>query len=182
MDLFEAIKGRRSIRAYKDEPVDEKDLYKMLKYATYAPSAGNLQPWEFIIVKSEEKKKALAKAAYSQMFITEAPIVIVVCANIPRTSIYYGSRGENLYVIQDTAAAIQNLLLVAYALGYGTCWVGAFDEDEVRRILGLPNYVRPMAIIPIGRPKRIPKMPPRIPVERLTHYEKFGNPYKWKNT
>ncbi|RLF23588.1 MAG: nitroreductase family protein, partial [Thermoprotei archaeon] len=112
-------------------------------------------------------------AALGQMWIAEAPVVVVVCANIPRTAWRYGERGRSLYCLQDTAAAIQNMLLAAHALGYGTCWVGAFDEEEVSRILGLPDHVRPVAIVPIGKPAESPIPPPRRPLDEVVHWEKY---------
>jgi nitroreductase len=172
--IMDVIKGRRSIRRFKrGEKVSEEDLKKILEAATYAPSAGNRQPWEFIIVENEDTKNKLAEAAYNQTWITEAPIIIVVCANEERSASRYGERGRTLYCIQDTAAAIQNMLLMAHSLGYGTCWVGAFNENEVRRILNIPISVRPVAIIPIGKPDEKPTMPPRIPIQKLIHYEKY---------
>jgi nitroreductase len=172
--IMDVIKGRRSIRRFKrGEKVSEEDLKKILEAATYAPSAGNRQPWEFIIVENEDTKNKLAEAAYNQTWITEAPIIIVVCANEERSASRYGERGRTLYCIQDTAAAIQNMLLMAHSLGYGTCWVGAFNENEVRRILNIPIGVRPVAIIPIGKPDEKPTMPPRIPIQKLIHYEKY---------
>nr|MDO8061670.1 nitroreductase family protein [Candidatus Freyrarchaeum guaymaensis] len=173
MDFFEVVRKRRSVRSYLDEDVSEEEVRRLLEAAILAPSAGNLQPWEFIVVRDERRKMALARAALGQRFVAEAPVVIVVCANIPRTATHYGSRGANLYVIQDTAAATQNIHLAATAMGLATCWVGAFDEREVWRVLELPEDVRPLAIIPVGRPRRVPSMPPRIPLEKVVHYEKW---------
>ena len=173
MDLFEVIKGRRSIRSYKPDPVPKEDLEKILEAAIWAPSAGNCQPWEFVIVTKDYLKEELARAAWGQFWMIKAPLIIVVCANIPRTAWRYGERGEKLYVIQDTAAAIQNMLLMAHYLGYGTCWVGAFDEEEVRRVLKLPRDVRPLALIPLGKPAEKPSPPPRIPLKELIHWETY---------
>jgi len=178
MDIFEAIKGRRSIRSYGDEPIPDEDIRRILEAAIMAPSAGNLQPWEFVVVRDPDIKKRLARAALGQTFIAEAPVVIVVGANVDRTSWRYGKRGENLYCIQDTAAAIMNLMLAAYALGYGTCWVGAFHDDEVSRIVGFPRSVRPVAIIPVGRPRESPRAPSRLPLEEVVHLERYGNRLK----
>ncbi len=173
MDIFECIKGRRSIRAFTSDPVREEDLKKILEAAIYAPSAGNLQSWEFVIVRDKDRKLQLARAALNQTFIAEAPVVIVVCANLARSGRIYGERGRTLYCIQDTAAAIQNILLTAYALGYGTCWVGAFREEDASKILKLPPDVRPVAIIPIGRPAERPAPRPRMPLDKVVHYEVF---------
>jgi nitroreductase len=173
MDVFEAIKGRRSIRAYKAVDVPEETVEKLIDAARWAPSAGNIQPWEFIVVRNPEIKRRLAAAALGQSFIEEAPVVIVVCADEERSARGYGVRGRTLYCIQDTAAAIQNIHLAAYALGLGTCWVGAFREDEARRILGIPEGIRPVAIIPVGFPAESPAPRSRRPLKQIIHYEKF---------
>lgn len=173
MDVFEAIRLRRSIRAFTEEDVSDEIVEKVLEAAIWAPSAGNLQPWEFVVVRRPDIKRELARAALGQTFIEEAPVVIVVCANEVRSGSIYGSRGINLYCIQDTAAAIQNMLLAVCALGLGACWVGAFHEEEVRRILKVPRGVRPVAIIPIGYPAEKPSPPRRRPLKEVVHYETF---------
>ncbi|MCD6248295.1 MAG: nitroreductase family protein [Hadesarchaea archaeon] len=173
MDVFEAINGRRSIRQFTSEDVPDGDLMRILDSATKAPSAGNCQPWEFVVVKDPATKQRLARAALGQQFVAEAPVVIVVCANIPRTSSRYGRRGANLYAIQDTAAAAQNIHLAAFALGYGTCWVGAFDDEEVSKVIGSPEEIKPVAIIPLGKPAESPAPPPRLPLEKIVHRNSF---------
>jgi len=173
LDLHEAIMGRRSVRAFKPDPIPESDIKKILTAAIWAPSAGNLQSWEFILIKDEERKKALSEASYGQEHVYKAPLVIAACANKKRSSSRYGTRGSELYCIQDTAAAIQNMLLMAYSLGYGTCWVGAFDENKVYKILKCPKHVRPVALIPIGKPDEHPSPPARMPLEKVVHNETF---------
>ena len=173
MDVLEAIKGRRSIRAFKSQAVSTEIVEKLIDAARWAPSAGNIQPWEFIIVRNPEIKRNLAKAALNQSFIEEAPVVIVVCADEIRSSQGYGVRGKTLYCIQDTAAATQNIHLAAYSLGLGTCWVGAFNEEEARKILEIPQGVRPVAIIPVGYPAEKPPARNRRPLNQIVHYEKF---------
>lgn len=173
MEVFEAIKGRRSIRAFKESPIPDETVRQLIDAARWAPSAGNIQPWEFIIVKKPEVKHRLAEAALGQFFIEEAPVVIVVCADELRSSQGYGLRGRTLYCIQDTAAAVQNLHLAAYSMGLGTCWVGAFREEEVKRILRIPSGVRPVAIIPVGYPAEKPRYVGRRPLENIIHYESF---------
>ena len=173
MDVLEAIKGRRSIRAFKSEDAPPEIVEKLIDAARWAPSAGNIQPWEFIIVRNPEIKRNLAKAALNQSFIEEAPVVIVVCADEIRSSQGYGVRGKTLYCIQDTAAATQNIHLAAYSLGLGTCWVGAFNEEEARKILEIPEGVRPVAIIPVGYPAEKPSARNRRPLNQIVHYEKF---------
>lgn len=173
MDIFEVIKLRRSVRSFTKEDVSNEQIEKILEAARWAPSAGNLQPWEFIIVRKPEIKKEIARAALNQTFIEEAPVVIVVCANEVRSGSIYGGRGVNLYCIQDTAAATENMLLAACALGLGACWVGAFNEEEIRRILKIPRGIRPVAIIPIGHPAERPSPPRRRSLKEIVHYETF---------
>lgn len=173
MDVLEAIKGRRSVRTFKSENVSEKTVEKLIDAARWAPSAGNIQPWEFIIVRRPEIKKRLAEAAFNQSFIEEAPVVIVVCADENRSSEGYGQRGETLYCIQDTAAAIQNVHLAAYSVGLGTCWVGAFKEEEASELLKIPRGVRPVALIPVGYPSRFPSSRNKRDIDEMVHYEVF---------
>jgi nitroreductase len=175
MDVLEAIEGRRSIRVFKNRNVSAEIIKKLIDAAQWAPSAGNIQPWEFIVVRKPEIKRALAEAALDQTFIEEAPAVIVVCANENRSSQRYGVRGETLYCIQDTAAAIQNIHLAAYSLELGTCWIGAFSEEEAREILKIPYGVRPVAIVPVGYPAESPPPRSRRPISQIVHYEKFRN-------
>ena len=173
MDVFEAIKTRRSIRAFTQEEISEEEVERILDAARQAPSAGNIQPWIFVVVRRSDMKRRLSKAALNQFFIEEAPVVIVVCADQERSGRGYGSRGVNLYCIQDTAAATQNILLAAHALGLGACWVGAFDEEEVRLILRAPRKVRPVAIIPIGHPAEKPRTIFKRPLSEIVRRETF---------
>jgi len=173
LSLFEAIIKRRSIRAYTKEEVSEEEVKRLIDAARWAPSAGNIQPWEFIVVRNAETKRKLSAAALDETFIEEAPVVIVACANQKRSAWGYGQRGATLYCLQDTAAATQNLLLAAHALGLGTCWIGAFQEEEARQVLNLPMGVRPVAIIPVGHPAEKPMAPSRRPISEIVHYENF---------
>jgi len=173
LDVFEAIKTRRSIRAFTREEVSDREIETILDAARWAPSAGNIQPWIFIVVKNPETKRRLSRAALDQFFIAEAPVVIVVCADQERSGMGYGTRGISLYCIQDTAAATQNLLLATHALGLGACWVGAFDEEEVKLILRIPEGVRPVAIVPIGHPAEKPRMISKRSLSEIVRRETF---------
>jgi nitroreductase len=173
MELSEAIKNRRSIRAFKPQDIPDATVEKLIDAARHAPSAGNTQPWEFVIVRKKETKKKLARVAFNQAFLEEAPVVIVVCADENRSSMRYGNRGEALYCIQDTAAATQNILLTAYSLGLGACWVGAFNENEAKKALKTPKGTRPVAMIPVGYPNRTPSDRGRRTVNQIVHYEEF---------
>jgi len=174
VDVFEAIRSRRSVRTFTNQPVSDEEVMKLIDAARWAPSAGNIQPWEFTVVRDPEIKRELSAAALDQTFIKEAPVVIVVCANQLRSARGYGSRGVNLYCLQDTAAATQNMLLAAYALGLATCWIGAFQEEEAKKVLKIPNGVRPIAIIPVGHPAEKPEAPDRRPLNEIVHHETFG--------
>ncbi len=170
MECLEAIEGRRSIRKFKDSIIGKEVIKELLSYAQMAPSAGNLQARDFIVVSEKRIKEQLAKAAHNQSFVEQAPVVIVVAANIERSSLRYGSRGE-LYAIQDATASVMNLLLAAYSGGLATCWVGAFDEIAVRILLGLPHKTKPVAIIPIGYPDEKAIAPPRMGLDKVVHWE-----------
>jgi nitroreductase len=159
--LFEVIKKRRSERHFKPDPVPDDTVRHIMECGLKAPSAGNMQPWQFIIVKRPELKADLAEAALGQKFVEDAPVVIVVLADPGRSAGRYGNRGSKLYCIQDTAAAVQNMLLAVVGFGLGACWVGAFDEEAASRVLGLPGHLRPVAMIPIGYTKERPT--PRRP-------------------
>jgi len=173
MELSEAIKGRRSIRAFKQKDVPKETVEKLIDAARHAPSAGNIQPWEFVIVRKLEVKRKLARAALNQAFVEEAPVVIVVCANEMRSSMGYGYRGKTLYCIQDTAAATQNILLTAYSLGLGACWIGAFNENETKQALNAPESIRPVAIVPVGYPDETPSHRGIRSLSQIMRYETF---------
>jgi len=173
MDLFEAIMNRRSVRVFKSDPVSEELLNKILEAAQWAPSAGNCQARDFIIVRDHEMKKELCAAALHQYLIEEAPVNVVVCANEERSARRYENRGRGLYSLLDAAAAVQNMLLAVHALGLGACWIGAFQDEEVAKALNLPEWLRPVAIIPVGYPAEKPLPTPRIPLEALVHREQY---------
>lgn len=169
-DVFDAIKERRSTRAFKEDEIPQATVTRLVEAACHAPSAGNVQPWQFFVVTDPEKKKGLMAAALGQSFVSQAPVVIVVCAEPELSGSKYGRRGSELYCIQDTAAAVQNILLGAHALGLGTCWVGAFEETGVSEILELPANLRPVALIPVGHPARESRMPARRSVQEVVHF------------
>lgn len=171
MDVFEAMKKRHSVRSFDPlREVPEDLVEEVLRCACLAPSAGNVQPWRFTVVRDGKVKEALTAAALGQRFVAQAPVVIVVCADLEAHAGSYGKRGVELYSIQDTAAAVQNMLLAATALGLGSCWVGAFREDEAARVLDLPSHLRPLALVPLGYAVREGSQPRKIPHPRLTSY------------
>lgn len=169
MDLIETIQQRHSIRNFSNKEVSLDLIHEIIKLANLAPSAGNLQARDFIIVKDIDIKKKLCIAALDQEFIIQAPVNIVVCANLNRIS-PYSKRGKELYCIQDSAAAIEHILLLAVYNKLGACWISAFNEIEVSKILNLPPYIRPIAIIPIGYPHGEVDITSRINTKELIHY------------
>jgi nitroreductase len=170
VDFWQTVRARRSVRAFDEErDVPSEVVTRLLDAAIRAPSAGNCQPWRFFVVRNEDLKRNLARAALDQWFLSTAPVVIVVCADPERSARRYGDRGRRIYSLQDTAAATENLLLAAVASGLGACWVGAFDEEEVARALDLDPLLRPVAILPIGYPaKELEEPTERLPLGRVT--------------
>ncbi len=173
MEVFEAIRTRRSIRKYKDKQVPWDNIVAIMQAGKYAPSAGNLQNWKFIVVKSDAKRSALAKACLNQEWMEQAPIFIVVVGEPERARMYYGTRGARLYTIQGCAAAIENMLLTAHSLGLGTCWVGAFDEDSMSKTLNMAEEKSIQGIITIGYADENPEQPPKFRIEHMTYFEKW---------
>ncbi len=171
LDIMQVIKKRVSVRRFRPDPVPRELIMQLLEAAIWAPNAGNIQPWQFYVVTREDCRRCLATAALRQEFIASAPLTIVVCAEPERSARHYGDRGRYLYCLQDTAAAAQNILLAATALGLGTCWVGAFDEEQVRGCLNLPAHLRPVAIIPVGYPAdETTRRTQRRSVEQVCHF------------
>ncbi len=173
LNFFETVSRRRSIRSFQLKPVEDEKIFKILETVNLAPSAGNLQAYEIVLVRDEERKKALAEAAWAQWFIAEAPVVFVVCANKRRSAVRYGSRGENLYSINDASIAAAYLELAAAALGLGSCWVGAFRDEMVSKVIEAPSHIRPIAIIPVGYPAESPIRPRRRGFKDFLHSEKI---------
>jgi len=171
MELKETLAKRRSIRNFLPKDVDMETVIEIISYANMAPSAGDLQSRDFIVVRDDHTKEELSEAALGQDFIMEAPVCIVVCANLQRIS-PYGKRGRELYCIQDASASIDHILLASLDHNLGTCWVGAFHEERVSDILDLPYYARPVAIVPMGYPAVLPP-PPRMNIKKLIHLEKW---------
>lgn len=161
MEILKAVKERRSIRSFQKKEIPDDAVDKLIEGIIWAPSAGNLQSRKFYFIKNAELKQQLAQAAFGQNFISEASLTIVACTD-NKISKRYGDRGTHLYSIQDASASIMNMMLVAHELGLGTVWVGAFDEWPVFEVLNLPKNLRPVAIIPVGYPAKIPSAPRRM--------------------
>jgi len=173
MDVFDCIRTRRSIRKYKDKAVPWDNVVEILQAGKYAPFAGNIFNCKFIVVKNEAKRKAIAEACVQQYWMQDAPIHIVVVGEPEKAERYYGTRGTRLYTIQGAAAAIQNMLLTAHSIGLGSCWVGAFDEEEIRRLCNLPEHVNVQGILTIGYADEAPTPPPKYRIEHTMFFEKW---------
>lgn len=172
MEFFEVLARRHSVRAYLEREVEEEKIDRILRAANSAPSAGNLQAYEIVLVRSREKRRALAEAALGQEFVAQAPVVLVFLINPSRTKWRYGLRGEHLYCIQDATIAASYAQLAATALGLGSVWVGAFDANRVAEIVGAGRGLVPVAILAIGYPGERPEPTPRRKLRDLVHVEK----------
>lgn len=173
MEVFDCIRTRRSVRKYKDKDVPWDNIVEIMQSAKYAPYAGNVMNLKLVVVKNEDKRKAIAEACTQQYWMQDAPIHIVVVGEPEKAERYYGVRGVRLYTIQGIAASIQNMLLTAHSLGLGACWVGAFDEDEIRRLCNLPENVNVQGIVTIGYADESPEPPPKYRIEHYVIFEKW---------
>ncbi|MFQ6083719.1 MAG: nitroreductase family protein [Candidatus Aminicenantia bacterium] len=171
MSVLDAIRKRKSVRKYKSDPIPEDILLKVLEAARLAPSAKNLQPWKFILIKDEELKMKLAEACLRQYFITKAPVIIVACG-FPDNCYAYQGRYMKSWPI-DVAIAFEHLVLQAAEEGLGTCWIGAFEEDKVKEILGIPENVKVVALTPLGYPDEQPRDRRRKSLEEIISYDRY---------
>jgi len=171
MDVMEAIRTRRSNRAYLPDEVSEADLATILEAARLAPTAANKQPFRIIVVRDQGLREKLVAACRGQKFIAEAPVVLVGCGLEDQA---YPKQGGtmNTFAI-DTAIVFDHVTLAAAALGLGSCWVGAFEEEAVRPLLGIPPTVRVVCLLPIGKPADSPSARPRKPLGDLVSYDRW---------
>lgn len=171
MNVMETIKYRYSVRVYQDKDVEEHKLTAILEAARLAPSASNRQEWRFIIVQDKAKRLLLREAAKGQRFVAEAPVVIACCAV---TNNHVMSCGQLCYPI-DLAIAIDHMTLQAVEEGLGTCWIGAFFEDKVKKILNIPpaNDIRVVELLTLGYPADTPKTKNRLPLKKIIMHEQW---------
>jgi nitroreductase len=156
MNVLEAIKARQSIRAFQPREIEADKLEILLQAANQAASAANLQAYQIYIVRNQGTKDALAMAAAGQKFLATAPIVLVFATDPTRSAAKFGSRGEQVYSMQDTCAAVCNAMLAAVELGLGTCWVDAVDETAAGKAINLPPDQRAAILLPVGYPAEAP--------------------------
>jgi nitroreductase len=176
MDFFETLKARHSIRKYVEgAKVEESSLQTILEACNAAPSAGNLQGYRIIVVRSDDQKSAVAEAAYGQTFITNAGVLLAFVADFSVSAERYGDRAQ-LYAIQDASIAATVACYAATDLGLGTCWIGAFDDDQMAKVLGVPEGSRPVAIIAVGKPDQSPSGRSRRPLDDIAREGKYDGP------
>jgi nitroreductase len=168
MDFFEVVRNRRSIRKYRPEAIPNEKLKKIFEATRMAPSADNRQPWHFVVVQESDRKKALARAANNQMFLRDAAAIVAGVAD-PDVSARWHEK--------DTMIALEHMVLAAAALGYGTCWIGAFDEDAVKRLLKIPARMRVVALLPIGIPDETPGPTQRKELREIFFRDEWQTPW-----
>jgi len=173
MEVFEAIEKRRSIRSYRPDPVPKEKLEKVLQAARLAPSAAGRQPWHFIVVTDPKKREKLSRGGGFASFLSEAPVVIVGCGN---------RRSSSKWCVVDTAIAMQNMVIAATGEGLGTCWIGSFNQQQVRQLLGIPDDYVVVSLLAVGyageedlSSRALHLVTKKKKLEEIVSTEKFGN-------
>jgi nitroreductase len=170
MDVYEAVRTRKSVRVFRETPVEQPLLLRVLEAARAAPSAKNGQEWRFVAVRDRETRERIARDAARQPFIGTAAVLLACCAE---TDGRVMRCGQPAYPI-DVAIAMDHLTLAAAAEGLGTCWIGSFDEELVKRILGIPAAVRVVQLMPLGYPADpAPVQKSRLSIEEILHAERW---------
>ncbi len=169
MEFKNLIKSRRSVRSFQRREIEAEKIQLILEAANLAPSAGNLQAYEIFLVSSQNKREVLARAAWMQDFIASAPLVLVFCTHAKLAEGKYGRRGLQLYTLQDATIACTFAMLAATELGLASVWVGAFNDDAVKKVIKTPEGVHPVAILPIGYAAESPEATPRRDLNELVH-------------
>jgi nitroreductase len=169
MEFYEVLKKRRSIRKYKKVPVEQDKIDRILEAVRIAPSAKNAQPWHLIVIKDENVRLGL-REAYGSAWFTDAPVIICACGEPAKAWV---RRDGKSYLDVDVAIAFEHLILAAAAEGLGTCWIGAFDPTAVKRVLGLPGGIEPLAMTPLGYPDETPRPFSRKSTAEIVRNEKW---------
>lgn len=164
------LESRQSVREYGDGTVTDEELSTILQAASAAPSAGDMEAWDVIVVQAEDQREALAEAAFGQEHIEKAPVILAVCSNYVRSMSRYGERGI-LYALEDATIACTYMMLAAHALRLHSCWTGAFDDDAVREVLNIPAHIRPVSLLAVGRGAVPEARTGRMPVGEHVHRE-----------
>ncbi len=174
MDILPLIKKRRSVRGFKDDKLPMDVVMRIIEAGRHAPSSGNLQNWHFIIVDDREIINSLMNACYDQNWIATASHLIVVVGDPHKAEIYYTRKGVR-YTVQNCAAATQNMILEATSLGIGSCWIGAYNDEEIKDILAIEKDKTVEAVVAIGVQDKVEKEVPKYVLEQITHLNKWRN-------
>ena len=173
MDIFQVFRDRRSIRKFKDTPVEPEKIKQILDAARLAPSWKNMQCWRFLVLTEADKREKILAAFPDdnpgKKAIAAAPVVIVVCGNPAESDVENGIE----YFVADVAIAFEHLCLAAHALGMGTCWMGWYDEKVIKLALGIPDGIRVVGITPLGYPDQEPKPRPRKALAEIAFFEQW---------
>jgi nitroreductase len=178
METLDAITKRRCVRKYKDVPVEFEKIGHILNAGRLAPNAGNLQDWKFILVTKKDLREKITEACLGQHWMTTAPVYIVVIAHPERVKVHYGDRGEKVYCIQNSAAAMENMFLAAVDQGLGCAWVSAFEEGALKSALNIPGDAAPQGVLTIGYADETPGLPKKYTMTDITFIEQYGNKIK----
>lgn len=173
MSVLDVMRARRSVRAYKSDPVPEEKIRRVMEAARVAPSGKNLQPWKFILVRDEEIRLKLAEASRRQLFMARAPLIVVACGYPERSYQRQGNYMQSWPI--DVSIALEHLMLQAQEEGLGTCWIGAFEEIQVKSILGVPEGVRVLALTPLGFPDEVPGDRGRLSLDRIVCTDTYSD-------
>jgi len=163
MDFLELVKARYACRSYQSRPIEEEKLFRVLEAARFAPSGSNRQPWKFVMVQDQEIKRRLVRACANQRFVATAPVVIAGCGLMPDRMMSCGVPGDPV----DLAIAMEHLALAATAEGLASCWIGAFSQDEVREVLGIPATAKVIELMALGYPADTPRPKTRKPLSEI---------------
>ncbi len=169
MDVLEAISERRSIRSYKSTVIEEEKLKKVLEAGRLAPSASNRQEWRFIVVRDAEKRRKLVGMTYGQRWVGEAPLIIVACATEAKSVM---TCGQSTHTV-DLSIACTMMMLEAWEQGLGTCWLGTFNEPEVKKLLDIPGHMKIVTVLPLGYPNEAPPARPRKALEQIVSFDRY---------
>lgn len=182
MNFDDTVHQRRSIRTYLNKDVPQDLLRRILEYGHAAPTAGNIQPWEFVIIRDEKRKKIVVDTTFTgrdetngkpQQWMLSAPLFIAVCGNRKKIMERYGETSLDSLLYLDCSACIENMLLGAVHLGLASCYVSGFRRDELSKVLNLPEGYEPIALLPIGYPYGVCSERPKIGIDSIIHQEMF---------
>ncbi len=168
VDVLEAIKGRRSVREFRDGRIPDDHLMTVLEAAIWAPSGSNAQPWEFVVVRSRDTIEKIK--LFSPGLFGDPDALVVLCVNKERVK---GRGPKELVAVMDIAMAAQNMMLAAYSLGIGSCPIASFNKTAVKELLNIPEHVDPILMVSLGYPEKWPEPPRRRPLEEVVHHEKY---------